>query len=191
MRARGGTYNYVPFYSKYLETFHPTLKNLGNLDCTDAYGAFVWLNKPAVQKALHIFDNITVWQPCNDLVGNNYNVSWDNASYWAYPILIKNNYKILVYSGDTDGAVPTVGTIRWIKQLRTDLGLKTTKSWSPWTMNTTTVGNYSSSQLKGFYEVYQGLTFVSVKGVGHLVPEWAGNEALHIFQYYLTNKTYL
>jgi len=191
MRARGGIYNYVPFYKKYLSTFHPTLKNLGNLDCTDAYGAVIWLNKHEVQRALHIFDNITVWQPCNDLVGNNYNVSWDNASYWAYPILVQNNYRILVYSGDTDGAVPTIGTIRWIKQLRSDLGLKTVKTWSPWTMNTTTVGNYSSYQLKGYYEVYQGLTFVSVKGVGHLVPEWAGDEAFHIFQYYLTNKTYL
>jgi len=104
--------------------------------------------------------------------------------------LIKNNYKILVYSGDTDGAVPTIGTIRWIQQLRTDMGLKTLKSWSSWVMNTT-IGDYSSYQLKGFYEIYQGLTFVSVKGVGHLVPEWAGKEAFHIFNYYLSNKTYL
>jgi len=188
--TKKGAYNYIPFYKKYMEKFYPNRNNLGNLDCTDAYGAVIWLNKPEVQRAFHIFDNITLWQPCNDIVGNNYNVSWDNASYWAYPILIKNSYKILVYSGDTDGAVPTIGTIRWIQQLRTDMGLKTLKSWSSWVMNTT-IGDYSSYQLKGFYEIYQGLTFVSVKGVGHLVPEWAGKEAFHIFNYYLSNKTYL
>jgi len=32
-----------------------------------------------------------------------------NATYWIYPMLI-NRYKILKYSGDADGAVPTLGT---------------------------------------------------------------------------------
>jgi len=183
-----GNYNPAPFYKRYLKEFHSNLKALGNLNCADAYGAIVWLNKPEVQKALHIFENITKWEVCNDLVSNNYNVSWNNASYWAYPILIKNQYKILVFSGDTDGCVPTIGTMRWIKQLRNDMGLKTLKSWSPWFMETK-LGNYSSPQVKGFYEIYDGLTFVSVKGVGHLVPQTAGEEAFHIYEYYLKNKT--
>jgi len=185
-----GSYNPSPFYKKYINHFHPHLKTLKNLNCADAYGAVAWLNKPAVQKALHIFENITKWEVCNDVVGDNYNVSWNNASYWAYPILIKNKYKILVYSGDTDGCVPTIGTMRWIKQLRNEIGLKTLKYWSPWFMEDK-VGNYSSPQVKGFYEIYDGLTFVSVKGVGHLVPETAGREAFHIYEYYLKNKSNL
>jgi hypothetical protein len=35
------------------------------------------------------------------------------ASKWIYSIL-KNKIKILIYSGDTDGALPTYGTKQWI-----------------------------------------------------------------------------
>jgi hypothetical protein len=37
-------------------------------------------------------------------------------------------YKILFYSGDTDGAVPTYGTRRWIKMLN----LPIQEKWRPW-----------------------------------------------------------
>lgn len=50
------------------------------------------------------------------------------GSFWIYPLLKANGYKILVYSGDTDGAVPTYGTQRWIN----DLNWKVKKDWSPW-----------------------------------------------------------
>ena len=188
--SASGRYNYAPFYQRYLQDFHPEFVNLRNLDCTDSYGPIVWLNKPEVQKALHIFDNITQWSPCNDIVSQTYVVSWDNASYWAYPILVENGYKILVYSGDTDGAVPTIGSIRWITQLSSDIKMPIKKAWSPWFMDIT-LGNYTSKQVQGFYEVYDGLSFVTVKGVGHLVPSWARSQALHILEYYLKNMTNL
>jgi hypothetical protein len=38
------------------------------------------------------------------------------ASIWIYPLL-RNKYKIIHFSGDTDGAVPTLGTRLWIEQL--------------------------------------------------------------------------
>ena len=36
--------------------------------------------------------------------------------------------KIMVYSGDTDGSVPTKGTLGWIDSL----GWTTTKAWAPY-----------------------------------------------------------
>lgn len=42
------------------------------------------------------------------------------ASEWIYKEL-RNQYRILFYSGDTDGAVPTHGTLMWMQELGWDI----------------------------------------------------------------------
>jgi serine carboxypeptidase-like clade 2 len=49
------------------------------------------------------------------------------------------------------------GTRRWLRRL----GLPVVKSWRPWRSATGQVG--------GYYERYQGLTFVTVRDAGHMV----------------------
>jgi serine carboxypeptidase-like clade 2 len=140
-------YTYPIFYQKYLELFHPELKTmLGNLDCTDSLGIQIWLNNDTVREALHVMNTTMIpqWEQCNNTMGNNYVVSWDNASYWAYPILIQNGYNLLVYSGDTDGCVPTVGSIRWITALREEMNLVTIKPWAPWTYQAYLLNGWNS-----------------------------------------------
>jgi len=44
----------------------------------------------------------------------NLNYTPFNGSYYLYPTLIEKGYRIWVYSGDTDGAVPITGTIYWL-----------------------------------------------------------------------------
>lgn len=71
-----------------------------------------------------------------------------------------NGIKMLFYSGDTDGAVPTYGTKRWIEDLNWD----NAEDWMPW---------YTNSQVSGYHQQYEGLRFVTVKGVGHMAPQYA------------------
>lgn len=66
----------------------------------------------------------------------------------------------MFYSGDTDGAVPTYGSKEWIK----DLGWDVKTEWTPW---------FTDGQVSGYIEQYDGLDFVTVKGVGHMAPQWA------------------
>ena len=66
----------------------------------------------------------------------------------------------MFYSGDTDGAVPTYGSKQWIKDLNWDI----VDEWRPWETN---------GQVSGYVERYDGLDFVTVKGVGHMAPQWA------------------
>ena len=78
---------------------------------------------------------------------------------WIYQIL-QGKYRLMFYSGDTDGAVSTYGSKEWIKEL--NWGVK--EAWRPW---------YVNGQVAGYVEAYDGLDFVTVKGVGHMAPQWA------------------
>jgi hypothetical protein len=65
--------------------------------------------------------NIPKWIPafsdCNNNMYTTYR-AFREASIWIYNIFLgyPNRYKIMHYSGDTDGAVATLGTRRWIQQ---------------------------------------------------------------------------
>jgi len=76
---------------------------------------------------------------------------------WIYPVLKAHKIPMMFYSGDTDGAVPTYGSKRWIKELNYPV----TKEWSQWT---------TDGQVSGYIQQYDGLDFVTVKGVGHMAP---------------------
>jgi len=50
------------------------------------------------------------------------------GSDWIYAVLKSYGYKLMHYSGDTDGAVGLLGTRRWIR----DMKFKVTNEWRPW-----------------------------------------------------------
>jgi carboxypeptidase C (cathepsin A) len=83
-----------------------------------------------------------------------------------YPLLIANGYKILKYSGTTDAIVSTLGTHRWLDKM----GLKIVKEWKQW--------RNELDQVAGFVKHYEGLTFKTLSGVGHMAPQWARRNAL-------------
>lgn len=91
-----------------------------------------------------------------------------NASYWIYPIMMKEKLRVWVYSGDVDADVPITGTLRWIQKLREELGLPVIEPWREWW----TPGLHKhEDQVGGMTWRLKDLTFVSVKGAGHMVPK--------------------
>jgi carboxypeptidase C (cathepsin A) len=84
---------------------------------------------------------------------------------------------MLHFSGDVDGAVPTDGTLRWIN----DLNRTTVEDWRQYKVgNTTEVG--------GYIEEYDGLTFATVHGAGHMVPEYKPAAAYHLILNWVLNR---
>ena len=77
-----------------------------------------YINLPEVRAAMHIPESFNrTWELCRtDRKVWKYK-SQTEGSIWTYKIL-KNKIRILIYSGDTDGAVNTYGTRRWIKTLK-------------------------------------------------------------------------
>jgi serine carboxypeptidase-like clade 2 len=91
-----------------------------------------------------------------------------NASYWLYPIMMKEKIRIWVYSGDVDADVPITGTLRWLDMLREEQGLPIVDPWREWWVP----GFHKhEDQVGGMVWQLKDLTFASIKGAGHMVPK--------------------
>jgi len=131
-------------------------------------GAYHFFNDPEVRVKLHVerFGFAKNWTPCNEKVETNYTKN-ENSSYHMYPILMRAGYRIWVYSGDVDANVPITGTINWLQKLREDFHVKIDRPWREWWIRGR---NKDEDQVAGMVWRLQNLTFVSVRGAGHMVP---------------------
>ncbi|KAH0462893.1 hypothetical protein IEQ34_007475 [Dendrobium chrysotoxum] len=158
-------------FSKYRE-WHQ--KPAGYDPCIDSYTE-VYFNRPDVQEALHA--NVTKigynWTHCSDAIDK-----WNDAPASVLPIikkLINGGIRVWVYSGDTDGRIPVTSTRLTLHKL----GLNTTQEWTPW---------YNRQQVGGWTIIYDGLTFVTVRGAGHQVPTFAPRQAQQLVSHFLANQ---
>lgn len=115
-----------------------------------------YVNRYDVRKALNIPDYIPAWSQCNNPFQDYYHYQYE-GSQWIYKVLKPYGYKMLFFSGDTDGAVPTFGTRQWISQM----DYKVKEEWKPW---------ITDGQVSGYIVRYDGLDFATVHGVGHMAP---------------------
>ncbi|KAM1003448.1 hypothetical protein ACFX2C_003769 [Malus domestica] len=90
--------------------------------------------------------------------------------------LTAKGYRALIYSGDHDMCVPFTGSEAWTRSL----GYKIVDEWRPRTSN---------GQVAGYTQGYENnLTFLTVKGSGHTVPEYKPREAFDLFSRFLAGK---
>lgn len=76
-------------------------------------GDFVsdYMNQAATREAFNIPNSTPTWAECSSEL--NYHLQ-NEASLWIYNVLINSGIKMMFYSGDTDGAIPTWGSKQWI-----------------------------------------------------------------------------
>ncbi|XP_026397797.1 serine carboxypeptidase-like 34 [Papaver somniferum] len=142
--------------------------------CLSSYST-VYFNRPDVQKALHA--NVTKipypWTHCSDNI-----TFWNDAPASTLPIikkLVQGGLRIWVYSGDTDGRIPVTSTRLSLNKL----GLKIKEEWTPW---------YTHKEVGGWTIIYDGLTFVTIRGAGDQVPTFKPRQALELISHYLANE---
>lgn len=126
-----------------------------------------YVNRADVRQALNIPDTLPGWNNCDDFVSENYNYQYE-ASMWIYKILKQYGYKILFFSGDTDGAVPTYGSRRWLEILNWDVK----EAWRSW---------HTDGQVSGYIIKYDGMDFATIHGVGHMAPQWKRKDVTSLF----------
>lgn len=100
-------YATIKDYTPWLVKKNPILaEGLGELPpCTFGEPIIEFLNKGSTRMQLHIPEIAPSWNLCSDI---DY-TEMEKGSEYVYTAL-KNKYRILVYSGDADGSVPTLGT---------------------------------------------------------------------------------
>ena len=137
-----------------------------------------YFNREDVQVALHV-EAKRQWYICSDEVGDRYEIQ-DKGSIWVYPTLLKEGIRILVYSGDTDAIVPFNGNQAWIK----DLKLEIEEPWRQWRAFN------DQDNVSGYVIKYKGLTFCTIKGTGHMAPQWKPKESFYMFSQFLNEEDF-
>ncbi|KAL3850469.1 hypothetical protein ACJIZ3_012351 [Penstemon smallii] len=153
----------------------PQLMNNENVPCTNDEVANAWLNNEAVRKAIHA-DSANIagdWELCTDRISFNH----DAGSMIKYhKNLTSRGYRAIIYSGDHDMCVPYTGSEAWTRSV----GYKTVDEWRPWIVK---------DQVAGYTQGYENnLTFLTIKGAGHTVPEYKPQEALEFYSRFLEGR---
>ena len=146
--------------------------------CISDEGMMNYFNRQDVKAALHV-NMDKEWELCSGEVSSRYK-RLDKGSIWTYPTLIESGLRILIFSGDTDMAVPFNGNQAWIR----DLKLETEKPWRQWRAFD------DPDNVSGYVVNYKGLTFCTIKGTGHMAPQWKPKESYYMFSKFLNNEDF-
>ena len=139
--------------------------------CSDSKGILSYLNKDNVKLSLNVPKSIN-FSECNMSINKNYLLKYEGTKD-IYQKLIGSGIRILFYSGDTDGAIPFNGSQDWIETL--NLKVKNQGTWS-----------INNEKVAGTYTYYEkDFSFVTVLGVGHMVPQWKREEAFKLYKSFL------
>ncbi|KAJ0971758.1 hypothetical protein J5N97_019717 [Dioscorea zingiberensis] len=167
----------LDFYNIYapLCSDSSSINSMGADPCSSNY-IHSYLNLPEVQKALHA--NTTKlnypWIDCSNLVGNDW-TDWPDSVLPEIVRAINSKLRVWLYSGDVDSVVPVTATQYSLKAL----GLPIETKWRPW---------YLNQEVGGYFVGYKGLTFVTVRGSGHMVPGDQPGRALKLFKAFLEGE---
>ncbi|OEL18691.1 Serine carboxypeptidase-like 33 [Dichanthelium oligosanthes] len=178
------------FFEKDQDQFRRRIRMFSGYDpCYSSY-AEDYFNKQEVQKAFHANAGGLrpgKWHVCSDPILNSYNFSVFSVlpiysklikaglRVWLYSPSPKSKSLYLSYSGDADGRVPVIGSRYCVEAL--DLPLKT--QWQPW---------YLDKQVAGRFVEYHGMSMVTVRGAGHLVPLNKPAEGLMLINTFLRGE---
>ncbi|KAF2322323.1 hypothetical protein GH714_011808 [Hevea brasiliensis] len=109
----------------------------------------------------------------NEAIHNGFN--WTDSPVTILPViknLMASGLRVWIYSGDIDARVPVTSSRYSINSLK--LPIKT--PWRPW---------YTNKEVGGYVVAYEDVTFVTVRGAGHLVPSDQPERALTMISSFL------
>ncbi|XP_047089193.1 serine carboxypeptidase-like 14 [Lolium rigidum] len=147
------------------------------LDC-QSYGGYLsyyWSNNNITRESLGIKKGSKdEWVLCDE---NDMPYSSDIESSLKYHRnMTSKGYRVLVYSGDHDAIIPFLGTESWVRSLNYPI----LDEWRAWHLD---------GQSAGFTITYKNnLTFATVKGGGHSVPEYQPERGLAIFSRWISGE---
>lgn len=145
--------------------------------CLDNY-ANTYLNRADVIKALHAEQPRQGWDMCSDI--NYSEASVIEAMQPVYQEIHKRTQgklKILIFSGDNDAVCSTIDsqTAIWT------MGARVTKEWRQWK---------HEGQVAGFVVNFDGFSFATVHGAGHMAPSTRPDQSFELFKRYISGQIF-
>jgi len=149
--------------------------------CTDGSDLLTYLNSPAVRAALHVSPRVKKWNFCSGMIGQTYRHEYQEMDNFYHTLLAKK-IRILVYNGDLDLACNFLGDQWFVNRLQAPL--KNAKR--PWLV----VDKQGQNQIAGFVKDFEGISYMTVKGAGHMVPTDKPHESLEMLKRFLKDGIY-
>ncbi|KAI3526435.1 hypothetical protein L1887_05688 [Cichorium endivia] len=165
----------APVKPGYVPSWPELLNYTGKVPCSDRTVAKLWLNNEAVRKAIHAdpISEAGKWELCTNRIKFN---SEAGSMIKYHKNITARGYRALIFSGDHDLCVPYTGSEAWTRSL----GYKVIDEWRSWKVD---------GQVAGYIQGYEkNLTFLTVKGSGHTVPEYKPKEALAFYSRWLEGR---
>ena len=119
---------------------------------------------------MHIPEYVQPWNLCSDIDYTSLEIG--SQGIWES---LKGKYRMLKFSGDTDGAVPTKGTLRWIETLNRPV----VEDWRPY---------FVEGELAGTVKEWEDLTLGIIHGAGHMAPQFKPPQTYHLIFNWLKQK---
>ena len=140
--------------------------------CLDDPFPTEFFNKAETKTKLNVRTSITYVQ-CNENINTNY--TFGDSLQVYNRTLLNSGIRIWFYAGDTDGAVPFTGTIKWLPKLKMDI----TEPYRKWVVN---------GQTAGYVQSYDSIVYITIKGTGHMAPQWKREESFLMFNSFLKGE---
>lgn len=149
--------------------------------CMNSTASSTFLNDQYVRKALHVSPNVNKWEVCSFDVYRDYGRVYESMKEHYLKLLGAMKYRILVYNGDVDMACNFLGDQWFVDSLQQKLLVQR----RPWLLN-----DGGEQQVGGFVKEFSNLTFLTIKGAGHMVPTDKPSPAFIVFSRYINNEPF-
>lgn len=142
--------------------------------CTNDTNIETYMNSAVVKKALHIAPHLPYWTLCSDEVSRGYDREFGTMVKF-YQVLMSSAKKprILLYNGDIDMACNFLGDEWFVDSLGKKLEVQR-RSWL-------VKDKDGYNQIAGYVKEFERISFLTVKGAGHMVPTDKPKEAHEMF----------
>lgn len=149
--------------------------------CVNSTASSAFLNDPFVRKALHVSPEVNKWEVCSVDVYQYYGRVYETMKDHYLKLLSTLKYRILVYNGDVDMACNFLGDEWFVDSLQQKVQVQR----RPWLYT-----DGDQQQIGGFVKEFSNLTFLTIKGAGHMVPTDKPSSAFVIFSRFINNEPF-
>jgi len=147
--------------------------------CGGGGALFKWIEHPSVKRVLGVAPDALMFMGDNG-AGLPYTLTEKNLLPFYEHVVLGTDLRVLIINGDTDPTLDSFVAQNWT----TSLGFKEVEEWRPWTID-------GKQWMGGSITRYEhDFDFVTVRGSGHMVPQYKPRVSYEWITNFLENKPY-